>query len=135
MTGFLQDFRFAMRRLAQSRAFTLTAVATLALGIGATTAIFSVLDAIVLRPLPFPQAAQLQMVWETMPGNNTRWVAPANFLDWRRESRSFTGLAAFFQSPVTVTGGDSPERVAAVSISSNFFELLGERPAIGRGLT
>jgi putative ABC transport system permease protein len=135
MTGFLQDLRFAVRRLAQTRAFTITAVATLALGIGATTAIFSVLDAVVLRPLPFARPAELQMVWETMPGNATRWVAPANFVDWRRESRSFSGLAAYFQSPVTVTGGDSPERVAAVSVSSNFFELLGERPAIGRGLT
>ena len=66
----------------------------MALGIGATSAIFSVLDGVVLRPLPFERPSELQMVWETMPGNDTRWVAPANFLDWRRDARSFTGLAA-----------------------------------------
>jgi predicted permease len=135
MHGFPQDLRFALRRLRQSPAFTAVAVLTLALGIGATSAIFSVLDAVVLRPLPFLRPDQLQMVWETMPGNDTRWVAPANFLDWRRGARSFTGLAAFSEGAATLTGGDAPERLATVSVSTNFFDILGVGASVGRALS
>jgi predicted permease len=134
MRGFPQDLRFALRRLRQSPAFTTIAVLTLALGIGATTAIFSVLDAVVLRPLPFTRSSELQMVWETMPGNDTRWVAPANFVDWRRSARSFTELAAFSPSAATLTGGDAPERLSTVAVSANFFDVLGARASLGRAL-
>ena len=134
MRGFPQDLRFAFRRLRQSPMFTTVATLTLALGIGATSAIFSVLDGVVLRPLPFERPSELQMIWETMPGNDTRWVAPANFLDWRRDARSFTGLAAFSPSAATLTGGEAPERLATVSVSANFFEVLRASAAAGRTL-
>ena len=134
MRGFQQDLRFAFRRLRQSPMFTTVSTLTLALGIGATSAIFSVLDGVVLRPLPFERPSELQMVWETMPGNDTRWVAPANFLDWRRDARSFSGLAAFAPSAVTLTGGDAPERLVTASVSANFFEVLRIDAAAGRTL-
>ena len=132
MRGFPQDLRFALRRLRQSPMFTAVAVLTLALGIGATSAIFSVLDGVVLRRLPFERPAELQMVWETMPGNDTRWVAPANFLDWRRDAGSFAGLAAFSPSAATLTGGDAPERLSTTAVSANFFDILGSRAIVGR---
>jgi predicted permease len=129
----LHDLRFAARGLARAPGFTAAAVLTLALGLGANTAIFSVLDAVLLRPLPFHDPERLVLVWETMGDWRTRWVAPANFVDWRRDARSFAGLAGYSSSDLNLTGAGDPERLKAAVVSDNLFDLVGARPAIGRG--
>jgi putative ABC transport system permease protein len=130
----LSDIRRGVRLFARRPGLTLAAVCSLALGIGANTAIFSVLNAVVLRPLPFPQADRLVAVWETSADNPTRWVAPANYLDWRRESRSFAALAAYDSFSTNLTGRGEPERLRAAGAAGNFFTTLGVRPALGRAL-
>jgi predicted permease len=130
----LSDIRRGVRLFARRPGLTLAAVCSLALGIGANTAIFSVLNAVVLRPLPFPQADRLVAVWETSADNPARWVAPANYLDWRRESRSFAALAAYDSFSTNLTGRGEPERLRAAGAAGNFFTTLGVRPALGRAL-
>ena len=112
----------------------LAAIVSLGLGIGANTAIFSVLNAVVLRPLPFPDADRLVVAWETSADNPARWVAPANFLDWVRDARSFTSLAAFDSFAANLTGRGEPERLRAAGASGTFFTTLGVQAAVGRTL-
>ena len=113
----------------------LGAVLSLALGIGANTAIFSVLHRVVLNPLPYRSPEELVAVWETSADNAERWVAPANFVDWRRETSSFASLAAFDEFRPTLTAPlPEPEVVRAVSASGNFFTTLGANAAVGRTL-
>jgi putative ABC transport system permease protein len=121
--------------LVASPRVTLVAVLSLALGIGATTTIFTVINAVIVRPLPYPEPDRLVMVWETAPDNNRRWVAPANFLDWRRDARSFAQLAAYDRYSVNMTGRPRPERLRAASVSGNFFSTLGVQPILGRTFT
>jgi putative ABC transport system permease protein len=128
----LHDLRHAARALARTPAFTLAAVLTLALGLGANTAMFSVVDAALLRPLPFHDPERLVLVWETMGDWKTRWVAPANFLDWRRDARSFDGLAGYSTADVNLSGAGEPERLKSAVVSDTLFDLLGARPALGR---
>jgi putative ABC transport system permease protein len=131
-----QDLRYGARMLLKKPGFTLIVVVTLALGIGANTAIFSAVDALLLRPLPFPGADQLVMVWEndTQEGNSRNPVAPANFVDWRKQQRVCSELGYFTQSGgLNLTGGDEPERVTGIFVSQNLFSLLGAQPQIGRG--
>jgi predicted permease len=127
------ELRHAARGLARTPAFTAAAVLTLALGLGANTAIFSVVDSALLRPLPFRDPDRLVLVWETMGDWKTRWVAPANFLDWRRDSRSFDGLAGFSTTSLNLTGAGEPERLQAGVVSDNLFDLLGAQATLGRG--
>lgn len=109
------------------------AILSIGLGVGATTAIFAVVRHVLLRPLAFPAPDALVMAWETAPDNPARWVAPANFLDWRRDaSQVFSALAAFDTFSAPLTGHGTPERVRGVSASGNFFVLLGQVPAAGR---
>jgi putative ABC transport system permease protein len=110
------------------------AILSLALGIGANTAIFSVLNAVVLRPLPFPASERLVVAWETSADNPARWVAPANYLDWVRDARSFESLAAFDGFAANLTGRGEPERLAAGGASGTFFQTLGVQAATGRTL-
>jgi predicted permease len=117
----------------------LGAVLSLALGIGANTAIFSVLHRVVMSPLPYAAPDELVVIWETSPENPERWVAPANFVDWRREIKSFASLAAFdeFRPTMTRPGAEAapePEVVRAVSASGTFFTTLGVTAAMGRTL-
>jgi predicted permease len=129
----LHDLRHAARGLARTPGFTAAAVLTLALGLGANTAMFSVVDATLLRPLPFRDPERLVLVWETMGDWKTRWVAPANFLDWRRDARSFDGLAGYSTTDVNLGGGGGePERLKSAVVSDTLFDLLGARPALGR---
>src|SRR5262245_48802886 len=130
----MSELTLALRLLRRNPGVSLAAILSLALGIGANTAIFTVLNGSVLKPLPFADPDRLVMVWETSRDTPTRPVAPANFTDWRRDTRSFTGLAAFDLSSTTLTGGTEPERLRAMSASGNFFELLGARTALGRAL-
>lgn len=131
MTDFIQELRHALRVLARSPAFTGVAVLTLALGIAANTAIFSVVDAVLLSPLPYPQADRLVMVWSNWPGTSRSTVSPANFLDWREQSDVFEGLTSFQSLDFNASGEGSPERLRGASVSSNFFQVLGVGPALG----
>jgi putative ABC transport system permease protein len=136
MDALLQDLRHAVRRLAKSPGFTLAAVVTLALGIGATTAIFSVVDAVLLRPLTFRDPERLVLVWERFAARdqNTNVVNPANYLDWRDRATSFSDLAAFGWSQQTFTG-DAPELVQGRTVTPNFFRTVGLVPLLGRTFT
>ena len=137
----LGDFRYAVRSLRASPGFTLVALLTLALGIGASTAIFSVVNAALLKPFPFPDPDRLAMVWEqTIPKTdsaNSRRISccrnnPINFLEWRSRNQSFERMAAFMQAPVNLAGDGDPEQVLGLVVTDGFFEVLGVRPALGR---
>ena len=130
-----QDIRHGLRLWVKRPGFTAVVVCTLALGIGANTAIFSVVNALLLRPLPFREPERLVMVWETMPGNDERWVAPGNFLDWREEARSFERLEGYFDTRFNLTGAGEAERVDGVVVSGGLFQLLGAQAVAGRTLT
>src|SRR5262245_32225321 len=135
MESLLQDLRFGARMLVKNPSFTLVAVFTLALGIGANTAIFSVVNAVLLRPLPFKEPERLVMVWnrgaEAAGGDRTP-LALSDLLDWRAQSRSFAEIGAFQNIMVSYTGGDSPERVQAAGVTANFFSMLGAQAQLGR---
>ena len=127
----MNDIRLGLRLCRRHPVLTLAAIFSLALGIGANTAIFTVLNGSVLRPLPFSDPDQLIVVWETRADTPRRAVAPANFLDWREAVRD---LAAFDDFPVTLTEQGDAQRLRAVSVSGNFFEILGVQAAMGRTL-
>jgi len=131
----MTDLRLAIRLCFRHPLLSLAAIASLALGIGANTAIFTVLNGSVLKPLPYADPAGLVAVWETRADNPQRPVAPANFLDWRRETTAFEGLAAFDDFTATMTGGGEAQRIHAVSASANFFEVLGVQAQAGRVMT
>src|SRR6478752_6773119 len=129
-----QDIRFALRVLAKNPAFTIIAVIALALGIGANSAIFSVVDAVLLRPLPFKHPEQLVMLWENAAhqGFPKNTPSPANFLDWQKQAQSFTGIAAMAERSFNLTGVGEPERLEGRRVSANLFELLGVPARLGR---
>jgi len=129
-----QDLRFGMRMLTRHRGFTLVAVLTLALGIGANTAIFSVVHAVLLRPLPYAQPEQLVWIWETSPKDDIKAEAASvpNFVDWRNQSESFAELAAYAAAAPVLTGAGEPERIPGTSVTANFFDTLGVKMALGR---
>jgi putative ABC transport system permease protein len=135
LADLLRDVRLAVRSLTKAPGFALAAILTLALGVGATSAIFSVVNGVVLRPMPYPNPESLVMVWEITPQSGQFSVAPANFFDWRRQATTFEGLAALGNSDVTLQGPNGPEQVPAAFVSSNFFKVMGIRPAMGRGFT
>ena len=129
----LRDMRYAVRQLMASPAFTIVAMLTLALGIGATTAIFSVVNGVLLRPLPFPRPDSLVLVYEVVPQYGRFSVAPANFLDWRQQNTVFQRIATFNNSSATFTDGGNAERLTSSAVSWDLFELLEVTPALGRG--
>ncbi|MCP3098036.1 ABC transporter permease [Myxococcus sp. K15C18031901] len=131
MADVIQELRHALRMHARHPGFSLIAVAMLALGIAANTAIFSVVNAVLLSPLPFPAQDRLVLAWTRLAGTPRWTVSPANFLDWRRQNDVFESMAAFSQLSVSLTGDGTPERLRAASVSSNFFQVLGVAPALG----
>ncbi len=134
---FLQDLRYALRMLGRQPAFTAIAVLTLALGIGANTAIFSVVNALLLRPLPYPQPEKLVRIRERTSVFDSGSVSYPNFLDWRASQRAFTDLALFRRGESNLSGSGSEaeaERVTTGRITFNFFTVLGVPPAFGRDL-
>ncbi len=136
MDDLLQDIRFGWRLLWRSPAFTVAAVLALALGIGATTAIFSVLDHVVLRPLPYPDADRLAMVWEVndSKGLPHEQISPVNFVDYRGLSHVFADAAAWWYPQLTLTEtGHDPMRVKAIETTPNFFRVIGVPPQLGPG--
>ncbi len=132
METFLKDLRYGSRGLAKNPGFTAVAVITLALGIGANTAIFSVVYNILLRPLPYAQPDRLVWVWESQPQLQRAPFTPADFLDYQAQNQSFEGLAAYFNAGPTMTGDGQPERVDGWIVSANFFSLLRVAAAHGR---
>jgi putative ABC transport system permease protein len=132
-----QDVKYAARVLRKSPAFTLFAVAVLALGIAANTAIFSIADAVLLRRLPYRDAGQLVMVWEDASsyGFPENTPAPGNFSDWKARNHVFEDTAALSYDTLNMTGDGTPEQLNGVSVSANLFSVLGVNPALGRDFT
>ncbi len=129
-----QDIRYGLRILGKNPVFTAIAVIALALGIGANSAIFSVVNAILLRPLPYNNPEQLVMIWDEAAhlGFPKDTPSPANFLDWRRQVTVFEGIAAFAERSYNLTGVGEPERLDGRRVSANLFDLLGAKPLLGR---
>jgi putative ABC transport system permease protein len=136
--NFIQDVHYGLRMLAKSPGFTAVAVVTLALGIGANTAIFSLVDTILLRPLPYRNPEQLVLVSETLPqmgGDTEVGMAAGEYLDYRDRNRSFVQTAAYEAAGFNLTGEGSPLRVNAAAVTASAFPLLGVRPRLGRTFT
>jgi len=133
----LQDLRLGVRMLIKHPSFTGVAVLTLALGIGANITIFSVVNSVLLRPLPYPEADRLVYLWSEAPMQNIRERASAyaNFSEWRNQNKSFEDLAVFDPTVVTLTGAAEPEQVMSIRASANLFSLLGVTPLLGRTFT
>jgi len=136
METLLQDIRFGVRMLGKNGAFTFVALLTLALGIGANTAIFSVVNAIVFRPLPYSSPQQLVGVWTKdlkRPGSQYPAALPT-FRDWQQQSQMFSGFAAYAFNRFHVSGNEGPDETRGVFATSNFFDVMGVKPALGRAL-
>ena len=134
MRGILQDIGYFSRTLTKSPGFFSVAVLTLALGIGANTAIFSVINSVLLRPLPFHEPDRLVRLFETeaAPGNYP--FAGPDYLDWQAQNKTLEGMSLFsWFNRVNVSGGGQPESALATSVQANFFPVLGVKPLLGRG--
>ncbi|HET7215073.1 MAG TPA: ABC transporter permease [Terriglobia bacterium] len=135
MNELFQDFRYGLRQLRRSPGFTAVAINTLALGIGANTAIFSVVNGVLLNPLPYPQPERLVALYSRTEQFSRASISYPNFLDWERDNRSFSSLAAYRSDHFSLTGKGEPESVPADMVSATFFPVLGVNPVIGRNFT
>ena len=134
MTTLIQDLRYGLRMLAKDPGFTAVAVLTLALGIGANTAIFSVVNGVLLDPLPFPQPERLVSLHASKPNFETGSISYPNFLDWQKDNHSFAAMAVYRPAGMSLTGMGEAERVRAEYVTSDFFPILGVKPVLGRAL-
>ena len=132
---FMQDVWYGARVLAKNKSFTAVAVLTLALGIGANTAIYSVVHQLLLRPLPYADAERIVLLWEINPEGGRNTASPANFRSWQEQTTSVTGIAGFVDQRVNLTGSGEPEEIAAQLASPELFKTLGVRPILGRDMT
>ena len=133
MNQLLQDLRYAIRMMVSNRGFTAVAVLALALGIGANTVIFSVVNAVLLRSLPFPEPGRIVMVFESdLKKQSREAIAGANFVDWRGQNQVFENIATYRQDTFSLTGGDRPERAWGVVTTASLFPVLGVKPILGR---
>src|SRR5256886_11197738 len=123
--------KFAFRKLLKNPGFTAVAVLTLALGIGANTAIFSVVNAVLLRPLPYPEPGQLVQLRADRPGSRSTFIGSATFVEVKAQSQSLARIAAYSGGDMTLTGAGPAERVVAGAVTADFFPLLGVQPAVG----
>src|SRR5262249_1696633 len=135
LEALVQDLRFGARMLLKKPGFTLIAVTTLALGIGANTAIFSVVNAVLLRPLPYPDPDRIVTIRNYSANPNQVTANGADFLDWREQAKVFEQIAALANGSVDLTGSGEPERLKAGLVSAYFFQVLGVGPAYGREFT
>src|SRR6516165_11074610 len=136
MSTVLDDLRYAIRQLAKSPVFAIIAILTLTLGIGANTAIFSVVNGVLLNPLPYPQPDRIMALFHEKPNFRTGSISYLNFDDWRRENQSFSSMAAYREmGGVTLSGNGEPEEVTGQMVSAGFFEILGIKPILGRTFT
>ncbi|HEU5132891.1 MAG TPA: ABC transporter permease, partial [Pyrinomonadaceae bacterium] len=134
MESIITDIRFGLRSLLKRPGATAIALVTLALGIGVNTAIFSAVDSILFRPMPFSDPDRLVSVWEQTPslGIQQNQAAPANFFDLRNQNQSFEALGAYGPLDINLTGAGDPERLDGQLVSANVFSILGVAPAVGR---
>ena len=134
MNTLIQDIRYGLRGLWRQPGFTLIAVLSLALGIGANTAMFSLVNAVLLKPLQFAEPDRLVVLWEDNPSIDAGHddVAVANFVDWKTQNKVFDDMAALSFRSFNITGDGEPEKVMAYGATANFFPLLGATPALGR---
>lgn len=131
----IQDVRYGFRMLAKAPGFAAVAILTLALGIGANTAIFSVVNGILINPLPYPESGQLVSIFESIPNFKNGSISYPNFLDWRRMNTTFSAMAAYRSSGFSLSGEGEPEELHGAMISAGFFEILGVKPLMGRTFT
>ena len=134
MTDLLQDVRHAVRSFARAPGFTALAVLTLALGIGANSAIFSVVNGVILEPLDYPEPERLVMITSESPGFPRFWLDPAEYFDFKENNSSFEAVGAYVIGGANVSAGDRPSRVTAISVTASLFDALGVRPLRGRTL-
>src|SRR6478672_3149702 len=135
METILKDTRYAIRQLLKHPAFSLIAIIALALGIGANTAIFSVVNAVLLRPLPYPAPTQLVWLWGTNPLNDIpkETASYPDYADWKQQAQSFQAMGGFAQTSPILTGGEGePERLPGAVVMGDLFTALGVEPALGR---
>ena len=134
MAAFLQDVRYAIRTLKRSAGLTAVIVASLGIGIGANSAIFSVVNALLLKPLPYPEPERLAVLWLRSPGINIPqdWPSPGQYIDVRTENRSFDEMSISRGRSGTLLGMTEAQRIEALETSSNLFQLLGAKPLLGR---
>jgi len=134
MQAVVEDLRYALRTLVKSVRVTALTVLSLALGLGASMAIFNLVHAVLLRPLPYRDAGRLTLVWESNPqkGVPAAAVSPANFSDFRDQNSVFEAMAAFEPANLALTGAGEPEQVRGLLVSEGFFGVLGVQPALGR---
>src|SRR5215211_7723441 len=135
MTNLLQDLRYGFRMLLKSPSVTIVAILALTLGIGATTAIFSVVNAVLRRPLPFDQPENLMLIRERSSQFDSMSVSYPNFLDWRDQQQVFEQIAAFRRDSYNLTGEGEPERVTGAQASAELFSVFRVTPALGRSFT
>jgi putative ABC transport system permease protein len=138
VTALLQDLRYGLRTLRKSPAFTVIALFTLALGIGANTAIFSIVNAVLLKPLPFRESEKLMFMTSAFENHGVTKnfsTSYADFLDWRATAKSFTAMASYHQDSFTLAGLDQPLHVSGETVSGDFFSILETQPLLGRGFT
>jgi putative ABC transport system permease protein len=137
MGDLIQDLRYGVRLLLRSPGFALAAIVSLALGIGANTAIFSVVNTVLLRPLPYPDVDRVMMVWDSNPSRGWEQfsVSPGNFVDWQARQTVFDALVALRTRAMVLTGHDEPERLSGLMATAQFFELTGAPPILGRAFT
>ena len=133
MRNFLQDLRYGMRMMVKRPGFTLIAALTLALGIGANTAIFSAVNAVLLKPLPFPESEQLIDLAETFKPNGWGSVSVPTLEDWKAQNNVFAGISAYASTSFNLQGSDTPQRIPGLNVSANYFDVLGVKPTLGRG--
>ena len=135
MTGLIQDVRYAARGMVKARGLTLVALITLGLGIGANTAIFTVINALLLRPLPYPDPERLVIVWQDLRargGPATEWTGPSQQFDWKAQTDVFQSLTSLRGWSASVAGGDMPESLLGEQATFDYFDVAGARPALGR---
>jgi len=132
MNTLFQDLQYGLRMLAKHKSVTAIAVLTLALGIGANTAIFSVVNAVLLNPLPYRNPDRLVSLWENVPEHGRWRAAPANFFDWKKQNTVFEDVAAFGQGSMALTGNGEPEQLTGGRVSSGYFGVVGVEPMLGR---
>jgi putative ABC transport system permease protein len=131
----LQDLRFGVRGLLRRKGFTIVAALTLALGIGANTAIFSVVNALLIRPLPYPNADRMVMIWGTQGTQGQQGIVYADYHEWRAQNRTFDDMGVFRGQSVNLTGRETPDRLFGMFVSAGFMRLIGATPEKGRAMT
>jgi len=132
VNSFVHDLRFALRMIRNCPSFTVVAILTLALGIGANAAIYSFVDGVLLRPLPYPHPEQIVNVWEKPPNYDRNGISTLNFLDWKNQNTVFTAMAAQTGGSATLTGVDVPVQLRGSQVSARYFDIFGIKPVLGR---